>query len=280
MVERGSPMAMQFPRPGKVLRGVLWTVALLGVFWAIAYNWIPGGKAGFAFFLFVPNLVLHGQIWRLFTAGLLSPPSGQGAVTHLLFTLIGLFFLSPDLERRWGGRRFLVFLMTSLVSGWVLALAVDRLPIAVDMFHPQVLYGATAALTATAVAWSRENAEQEVRLFFVLPVKGRHFLWLTIAWCVAAIVFGDESIEGVVAPFGGVLTGLLMGGTPSPVRAWYLHWKLASLKKQTGGISAASLLEPRVVRRKSGSGGLRVVQGGLEDELKKREPPRDKRYLN
>src|ERR1700722_7335114 len=127
MYEPPNPMAMAFPRPGKVLRGVLWTVALLGVFWAIAYNWIPGGHAAFEYFVFIPTAVLHGQIWRLFTAGILSPPSGPGAVTHLLFTLIGLFFLSPDLERRWGGQRFLTFLMSSLVFGWVLALVVDRL---------------------------------------------------------------------------------------------------------------------------------------------------------
>jgi membrane associated rhomboid family serine protease len=280
MSERGSPTAMQFPRPGKALKGVLYAVAGLWLFWAIAFNWIPGGKAAFAFFVFAPVQVLHGQVWRLFTAGLLSPPTGPGAVSHLVFMLIGLYFLSPDLERRWGGRRFIIFLVTSLVAGWLLALAVDQLPIGNAMFHPGALFGMTAAITATAVAWSRENADREVRLFFVLPVKGRHFLWLTVGWCVLSILVGDESIEGVVAPFGGVLTGLLMGGTPSPLRAAYLSWKLASLKKQSGGLSAAAMLEGRVVKRKGGAGGLRVVQGGLEDDLKKREPPRDKRYLN
>ena len=73
-----------------------------------------------------------------------------------------------------------------------------------------------------------------------------------------------------------------MGGPPSPLRAAYLNWKLASLRKRTGAaFSAGPMLERPITKRKSTSTTpLRVVQGGLEDELKKREPPRDKRYLN
>jgi len=272
-------MGMAFPRPGKVLRGILWTVGGLGLFWALAH-WVPGGDRLFAALAFSPALVMHGEIWRLFTAGLLSPPYGPGALSHLLFVLIGLYFLTPDLERRWGGTRLVVFLATCLVSGFVLALAFDRSPIPGALFHPEYLYGMGAAITGTAVAWSRENAALEVRLFFVLPVKGRQFLWLTIGWCVLSVVFSDASTEGVVAPFGGILSGLLFGGSPSPIRAAYLHWKLASLRKQTGGLSAQAMLQPGGIKRRSGGPPLRVVQGGLEEDSPKREPPRDKRYLN
>jgi len=269
---------MQFPRPGKVLRAVLWGVAALGVFWALA-DWVPGGSAAARLMAFVPSEVLRGQIWRLFTAGLVFP-SGPGAVSHLLFMLIGLYFLSPDLETRWGGRRFGTFLGACIVLGYTLALAFTWLPFGGELFHPQVLFGLYAAITGTAVAWSRENANLEVRLFFVIPVKGRHFLWLTIGWCAAAVLFKDASTEGVVAPFGGVLTGLFFGGSPSPIRTAYLNWKLASLRKQHGGLSAQALLQSSPAKRRAGGPPLRVVQGGLDDEPPKREPPRDKRYLN
>ncbi len=135
-----------------------------------------------------------------------------------------------------------------------------------------------AAITGIAVAWSRENANLEVRLFFVLPVKGRQLFWLTVAYCVLAVLFADASTEGVVAPFGGVLAGILLGGSPSLVRTAYLQWKLASLRKTAGGISAAAILDP--TRRKAKGPSLRVVQGGVDDEATKRQPPRDKRYLN
>lgn len=270
-------MAMQFPRPGPVLRAVLWGVAGLALFSALA-QWVPGGDRMLAALVFQPTLIMHGQVWRLLTAALVSPP-GPGSVPHLFFTLIGLYFLSPDLERRWGGARFGIFLASCLVGGYVLAFAVDQLPVPGALLHPPVLYGMGAAITGTAVAWSRENANLEVRLFFVVPVKGRQLLWLTVGWCVLAVIFQDAPMEGVVAPFGGIVAGLLFGGSPSPLRAAYLNWKLASLKKKTGGLSAQAMLAP-TTKRRSGGPPLRVVQGGLDDDSPKREPPRDKRYLN
>jgi hypothetical protein len=119
-----------------------------------------------------------------------------------------------------------------------------------------------------------------VRLFFILPVKGRHFLWLTIAWCAAAVLFKDASTEGVVAPFGGVLAGLFFSGSPSALRTAYLNWKLASLRRRSGALSAQAMLTPTSTKRRPGGPPLRVVQGGLDDDPPKREPPRDKRYLN
>ena len=270
---------MAFPRPGPVLRGALWTVAGLALLSALL-QWLPGGGGHvFSLLVFSPTAVMHGEVWRLFTAGLLTPP-GPGAVPHLFFTLIGLYFLSPDLERRWGGTRFAVFLGSCLVGGYVLALLVDRLPIPGALLHPVAVCGMGAAITGTAVAWSRENASLEVRLFFVVPVKGRQLLWLTIGWCVLSVVFQDPPMEGVVAPFGGIVAGLVFGGSPSPLRTAYLNWKLASLRKRSGGLSAQAMLAPTPTKRRSGGPPLRVVQGGLDDDPPKREPPRDKRYLN
>jgi len=115
---------------------------------------------------------------------------------------------------------------------------------------------------------------------FVIPVKGSQLLGLTVVWCVAAVIFADQPIEGVIAPFGGILAGLVLAGSPSPLRAAYLRWKLGSLRKKSGGLSAAAMLEPSVVRRRPGGPPLRVVQGGVSEDTPKREPPRDKRYLN
>ncbi len=273
---RGA-MTMQFPRPGKVLRGVMWLVAGLAILWAIIVHWVPGGDRAFLLLTFKPAAFMHGEFWRIFTAGLLSPPIGGEAVSHLFFTLLGLFFLSPDLERRWGGARFAWFLGTCLFAGFLLTAAIDGLPFGGALMHPGAVFGMGAAITGTAVAWSRENANLEVRLFFVLPVKGSQFLWLTVGWCVLEVIFQGGSTEGVVAPFGGILAGLAFGGSPSPLRAAYLRWKLASLRKRTGGLSAAAMLEPNVIRRRPGP-PLRVVSGGLDDP--KKDPPRDKRFLN
>src|SRR4029077_8032060 len=99
------------------------------------------------------------------------------------------------------------------VVGFVLSIVIDSVaPPHLQIFHPQIMYGAGAAMTATLVAWSRQNADSTVRLFFVLPMKGSWFFWLAIAYCVAGVLAWDpQNDTGVVAPFGGLMTGLLLG---------------------------------------------------------------------
>jgi membrane associated rhomboid family serine protease len=278
MPYRGDPgqMAFQLPRPGPVLKAVLIALTVSGIGGGMLFNWTAFGKALLPYLACSPELVLHQfRIWTLLTSGFITVEFSQ-----LFFTLLGLYFLSPDLETRWGSRRFGLFLGASVVSGNVLVILVDRMTFLTSpIFHPVAMLGATAAITAIAVAWSRENAETEFRMMFVLPMKGKHLLWISIAYCFIGIIYNSGMTDGVMAPFAGVLVGLTLGGTPSTLRRAYLQLKLAFLQRQAGGQLART---GRVTARKARAGGpaLRVLPGGLEEELRKREPPNDKRYLN
>jgi hypothetical protein len=100
-----------------------------------------------------------------------------------------------------------------------------------------------------------------------------------LLYCVLGVVYAGQMSEGVIAPFGGVLVGMALGGSPSMLRRTYLQLKLALLQRRAG---TAPRTGPKPSARRSRAAGppLRVLQGGLEDELRKREPPKDKRYLN
>jgi membrane associated rhomboid family serine protease len=265
-------VSVQLPRPGPVLKVVLVGLVAFGTLGAVLYNWGPNwGRAAFLALVFEPDRVAHFELWRFLTSGLLSSPSVSAG--PLIFTLIGLYFLSPDLERRWGGRRFAVFLGGSVVLGNLVAYAVSRFEfLSSPIFHPEHMFGATAAVTAIAVAWSRENADLEVRLMFFLPIKGKHLFWITVGYCVIQVIWHADLTEGVMAPFGGILAGMTLSG--SSVRRTYLKLKLALMKRQAARVSLAIRPSTRPGR------GLRVLPGGLEEELRKRQPPSDKRYLN
>jgi membrane associated rhomboid family serine protease len=278
-----TPLAGGFPRPGKALKAVLITIAAAGLLNALLYNWIPGGKVVFHYLTFDPSAIQDGRWWRLYaflTSGLLTLPNDSAGVWHLAFTLIGLYFLSNDLERRWGAWRFVRFLFISVAVGTGLVLAFDKLtPPGATLFHPQqLLFGATAAITGTSVAWGRENPSAVIRLFFFLPMTGRWLLWVTIGFCGLYLLYGAQVPEGAIAPFGGVLTGLLLGGSPSALRRLYLQAKLWVLRRS--GAPVVDIDVPGVARPRRPRSGppLRVVMGGLEDE--KKDPPKDKRYLN
>ena len=151
-----------------------------------------------------------------------------------------------------------------------------------------MMFGAGAAITATAVAWSLQNADAQVNLFFVVPVRGQTLLWITLGYCLLGVVFPSMAGSvGAIAPFGGVIVGLAFAGAPagttSPFRTLYLRLKLALLRRQSGGAHLASYGLKRAGatsgKRPSRSGGpsLHVVYGGLDDD---KDKPKDKRYLN
>jgi membrane associated rhomboid family serine protease len=274
-----QPISFVLPRPGRALKLLLVVIFGLGVLSAAA-RWIPHGEEVFLALLCDFDKVLHGQVWRLVTSGLLTSPDHYG---HLLFTMMGLYFLTPDLERRWGSWPMLRFFVYAVLAGNLCVLLVGKLaPEATDpRFHPALAYGASAAIAATAVAWSRDNADATVRMMFVLPMRGSWLLWVTLGICVLDLIYPNAPPEGVVAPFGGVLVGLAFGGSPSPVRTLYLRTKLALLRRRSQSLTVADVLSPRAPRRpRAGGPPLRVVPGGLEDALRKRNVPKDKRYLN
>jgi len=274
-----------FPRPGKVLRAVLVAIAALGIANALLVNWIPGGEVVFRALAFDPAAIVSGSWWRiytLFTSPLLTDPTA-GGMWHLFFTLIGLYFLSTDLEKRWGSWRFARFLVTSVVMGTLLVWAFDVLtPREAQFFHVNgMLFGATAAITATAIAWGRENPDLQIRFFFFLPMSGKWLLWITIGFCFLQLLYKSPIPEGRMAPFGGVIAGLLLAGSPSLVRRAYLQARLWGLRRSGAPLFIKNGVEIEVLPRAKKRGGgppLRVVIGGLEDE--KQTPPKDKRYLN
>lgn len=272
-------MSMAFPRPGRALWAVLIAMAALGIFSAGLMTWVPGGQKLFELLVFELGRITH-QPWGLVTSGLLTDPTHW---MHLVFSLMGLYFLGATLEKQWGGARFLRFLAIAVVAGNLTTLAVSALvPEDGQMrFHPAFVFGPTAAITAIAVAWSREYANSTVNLFLFLPVRGKTLFWITVAFCVLDLIYPAGLPEGVVAPFGGVVAGLLFGGTPSLARRAWLQGRLAVLRRQSTHVTVEGVLSPRAKKKpRTGGPPLRVVPGGLEDELKKRQPPKDKRYLN
>jgi membrane associated rhomboid family serine protease len=287
MREPGEVVAAAFPRPGRALKAVLVAIAFFAIAGAIVWNWAPGPPAGaeiFSWVAFQPHAFLSRpwMVWTLLTSGILTNPEG---LSHALWSLVGLYFLTNDLEKKWGGARLLRFLAVSVVMGNLMVLAADlALPKSLAFFHPPFVLGPLAAITATAMAWAKENATRQIRLFFFLPISGKTLYWVTIGGAVLALLFMQGTPEGAGSLFGGILAGIMFGGTPSPVRSAWLRVKLAFMRRQGHALTVESITSsdrPRAPKRTSKGGPpLRVVQGGLDDDLKNRKPPKDKRYLN
>jgi membrane associated rhomboid family serine protease len=268
---REDMVMMGLPRPGKALMWVMGVLLSVWIMFAVAINY--GGLDPNAFLLFAGNTkaILHGEIWRLFTAELMHLPAGPGAVSHILYALLGLYFLAPALEARWGSKRTLLFLLGSGVMGFTAQMAVEALlPRSVSAALGQPYwFGSMGAVEAIAVAWALSNRGQTVRLFFVLPVTATGLLIFVIGFSVLLVLAGDKPHEGLVTPFGGMFAGYLFGaGTPTPARRILLKLRYQWIARRASKY-----------RGKSPASHLRVIEGGETPESRRR-PPTDKRFLN
>lgn len=255
MSDYGPSPAMAFPRPGRALWGVMIALFTIWLAFAIGMNW--GGLDPNVFFLFVGDTqaILRGQVWRLFTAPLMHVPS----VSSIFFVLLGFYFLTPTLEREWGGARLIRFLILSSLFAYVFQMLVLlALPnsLADKLGHRGQWFSSLPALEAISIAWALTFKGQTVRLFFIFPVTSRGLILFVVGASVLLVVTLEAPMCGLIAPFGGMIAGwALGGGTPSPLRRLWLKFRLSRLEaEEKRGVHAR---KQRVARS-----GFKVIEGG------------------
>src|SRR4051794_6558288 len=116
----GSPMSqMSFPKPRGATLGMLLVFGFIWLTCALAFNW--GGADPHVVEPLLGNrqAILHGQVWRLFTAILFHMWSGDAAIGHITTTLLVIYFFAPALEDRWGWKKLLWFSASVGVFGYV-----------------------------------------------------------------------------------------------------------------------------------------------------------------
>jgi len=258
-----SSADLALPRPGKVLKVVMLGLFGLWLTFALALNWGGASQELFLALCGSTERILRGEIWRLFTAPLMHV--AWGTPWHIVGALFGLYFLAPSLEREFGPARFARFLALSAVVAYTLQMLVERLlPASIaGKLVGEYWFGSLPVLEAIAIAWALNFKGQTVRLMFVLPVSSRGLIIFVVAMSVLYVVVGAQQECGLLAPFGGMLSGWWFGGdTPSPARRLYLKYRLARLDREAGRVRSERK------RRVRGS-ELRVIAGGgAKDEAK------------
>lgn len=147
--------------------------------------------------------VWHGQVWRLFTATYM-----HANLNHILLNMLGLYFLGPALERRWGRRQFfLAYTIGGIAGNIVLTIAgllgfLDPLTFGV---------GASGSVLTLLGAAAVLFPEAEIYVYFLLPVRIRTFVVAYSAWFVYNIVSRGANYGGDLCHVAGLVVGLAWG---------------------------------------------------------------------
>lgn len=174
-----------------------------------------GGIPVERYFGFAPEVFLRGAFWQILTYPLL-----HGSITHILFNGLALYMLGPELERRWGTKRFSWYYAFCAVGGAILQMLIWGgsllvMPSISDFMGLTPIIGASGALYGLFAAFGMLYADSQVMVFFMFPMRARSFvILLTAIEILSAVFYADPRVGGGgvahLVHLGGMLTGYLL----------------------------------------------------------------------
>ncbi len=189
-------MRLNFPKLTPVVKWLLianitiYVISVLTFLGPYIYEW---------FQLDTTSLGRALQIWRLISYQFLHDPV---RIFHIIFNMLGLYFLGPTLERYWGSKKFLIFYLGCGVAGGLFYM----LLVSIGFLPSRPMIGASGAilgmLAACAILFP-----QFVVIFFIFPVPIRlAAIILTIAYFFF-VVTGSENAGGHACHLAGMAAG-------------------------------------------------------------------------
>ncbi len=147
----------------------------------------------------VPLLVLrYGEWWRIVTAAFI-----HSGVTHLAFNMYALYVLGREVERLFGGWRFLLIYALSLLGGSLFVVAFAPLRSAT--------VGASGAILGLMGAMIAYLARYRDRM-----TNARREMWNLVGWAALNLIIGLMPDVSLWGHLGGLIYGLAAGWVLTP----------------------------------------------------------------
>ena len=158
----------------------------------------PVGDFLFTWFSLYPtDWATSLQLWRLITYQFL-----HGGLLHILFNMLGLFFLGPTLEQHWGSKRFLYFYLGCGVAGGLFYLFL----VAVGFLPAMPMVGASGAILGLLAACAILFPHFVVFIFF-FPVPIRVAAIILTGLYLVAVLSRGANAGGDAAHLAGLAAG-------------------------------------------------------------------------
>jgi membrane associated rhomboid family serine protease len=202
-------------RPGLHLRAPRTAVGLLiliNVAVYLAAQLFPSLLSGERFGLQVGTLGQPWMWWQFVTYGFMHAPSP----THVLFNMLGLWFLGRDVENRYGSREFLWVYLVLVVAGGVFWTALNKFLGAPNWGHP--LVGASGAISGVVILYALNFPRNTILLFFVLPMP---------AWVLGVFLVATDALGAMQQDGSNIAYSVHLVGAGAAALYFYFGWNLS-----------------------------------------------------
>jgi membrane associated rhomboid family serine protease len=139
------------------------------------------------------------EVWRIVTYAFLHDLNSP---MHIILNALMLYMVGPQLEDRWGGMRFFIFIMVAITLGGLLVCLSFILG-----FSYAGVVGFSAATIALIIAWGLTFSTQHIYIFGILPLTGKQLVYMSVGLEILYAV-SLNSISSA-AHFGGIITGFI-----------------------------------------------------------------------
>ncbi|TGM01294.1 rhomboid family intramembrane serine protease [Leptospira jelokensis] len=159
-----------------------------------------------------PDFVLSGAIWQVFTYGFLH--AVEALPLHLLFNMYAMYMLGNNLIPIIGKTKFTILYFLSqigagifvVLSAYLNIMLGGQVPVLESMASQTI--GASGAVFGLLALFGLFYPNAEI-LLFIIPVKAKNAVWVSIAIGYLISQFGNGSISNT-CHLGGALTALLL----------------------------------------------------------------------
>lgn len=159
-----------------------------------------------------PDFVLSGAVWQVFTYGFLH--AVDVLPLHLLFNMYAMYMLGNNLIPIIGKSKFTILYFLSqigagifvVVSAYANVVLGGHVPVLESMTSQTI--GASGAVFGLLALFGLFYPNAEI-LLFIIPVKAKNAVWVSIAIGYLISQFGSGSISNT-CHLGGALTALLL----------------------------------------------------------------------
>ncbi len=153
------------------------------------------------YFALSPAGITNGYIWQFLTFQFL-----HGDFMHLLMNMFfGIWMFGRYIEERLGGKSFLKLYLLSGFAGGLLQVTLGFI---VPQHFGGGTIGASAGTFGLVAAFCALDPRAEIRLFFILPMRAKHLLYLILGIAFFFTIVPTNSVIAHAAHLGGALFAL------------------------------------------------------------------------
>lgn len=147
--------------------------------------------------------------WKYLTTGFIIPPTNP---TNLIFSLLGVYFLGSMLESVLSYKKLLILSFISILISFLFTEVLGLIFGVSKWFAPLYPFGLGVLFATLGSAYGKLMPKSNINVMFILPVKGKWFAFIPVAFILFDVLYGIPPTEGIFS----ILIATLIG--------WNFNW--------------------------------------------------------